>query len=604
MKEYKCITTSKNQENCVDENSSNIINKTESYFAKNMKLLAESYDYIILTTRRCFCVYTAMINDGIFQDFSNVYSSQKVDIIGNDFNDANVLLMDDIMIHGTAVYTIYKKINEEYHAKNIDTIVFTRNIEYPDYYRFKTKKYTALTKEVASSWRYLSNQFINYIHDKNQPYISYIYGYSTKTDIVSEAINETNCCKLFEISKVLSDSMSFKSYDINKLPKIYISSFKNDYSFVQKASLRIIESHDSNIDFKQVLPYVQLKNFNSENLIEIWESIWKDEIIPIELKSIKNPKDIFKSIVAITSLFMFAEIFYPNKKIDELSLLPTKFIDKSFTDDFIVCVQKNIKNDALNIISKKYKDSLNVEIKYNDNSNDSLKELQILKEGFNNLINENDKINTGREIANLIEKCIYNISQIEEKDFKRSIKSHSNNNGELINLDISIESRKSINLDFLYRFLELNSEIENVAYAIMLFFLESGMISHTVKCVNGIVGTFIQTGEQSYHIFADLLGVALRPIYQVLSYVTRLDDIRKEKFLKDFIVKLDELPSDCSILKYKENIVSLLNNPPVDFRSDYFGVIKMFNNTKNEQNIVEENKIMSELNLLLSNIMC
>lgn len=593
------MNPNKNDKTHYDIIPSTLIEKAKLHLTENMQKYSEEYDYIILTTRRCFCIYKAMMSEGLFIDYQNVYSSQKIDIIGDQFKDSNVLLIDDIMIHGTSVYDIYNRIFNEYGAKNVDTLVFVRNIEFPDYYEFKTKPYKSLTNEIEADWRNISNQLVEYVHNSNQLYISYIYGYILDKIILDRAISHSKN-NLFETDIELFNTLSFKPFNPEKIPKIYIYTFKNDYSFINKASLRIYNCASDNQ--KQVLPYVELKDFNEDNLESIWISIWKDKTVPDELLSIRKPADKFKALTAICSLFMYRELFNPNDSISSLCLSTTKFIDKSFVDNFIEYVQKGIKDDALNIISKKYED-IAIDKFQHSLSKNGLKICENLSTELYNINLDNELETPTTIISTIIEKCIYKTSQDEEAAYKEGIKEISNEEGELEVSNKPVERIENISTNYLYNYKKLPLVISNIAYTIMLFFLDCGMISHTVKCVNGIVGTIVKTGEQSYHTFSDLLRNALRPIYELLSFINRLNQDYREKFVDALLKKLDSISSNSCLYKFKNVICYILEQKQINFRANYFGILEMRSKNVSEENFLEENKILDELNELIDSIL-
>ena len=158
-------------------------------FAEEIKkLLHENqYDYVVLTTRRCFCLIVAVQRK--YKIFSNdewnkIISSQAIKI--ENFKNKSIALIDDVMIHGTSVWNIYNKLQEA-NAKNIDTFVLAKSVEYPDFYRIQTgKPYKQMLLLSQDDWQYLSNEIVYYFYNNNVPYVSYVYGVEILENLCSK----------------------------------------------------------------------------------------------------------------------------------------------------------------------------------------------------------------------------------------------------------------------------------------------------------------------------------------------------------------------------------------------------------------------------------
>lgn len=545
-----------------------------------------AYDYIVLTTRRCFCLYYALkknsklrrknifwflINSKYLKQIEQkICSSQSVDIIGEKFKDCKVLLVDDIMIHGQTVYSYFERVSN-YGAKDIDTIVLVRNIERPDYYYMQTKKdYIAIYNKVNWDWRDLSNKIVSYLHNVGQLYISYIYGHTVTKDIL-DIVTKTE--KMIKCKEDFSRFIKHPVYCQGCQPEYYYISEYSKYKFIEYAFLRVYPIKNKSGIKYEVLPYIELSDFKTENIFNIWKSIWTSGV-PKELESINCSKDIYKALTAILSYCLCEKLFGQN------AIISTKEVDKSFVNNFLEIVKENLCEDPFAVFDRLYE---SVELIYDD----SINSRSIMQSILNTVRFSEDR--PVFDALETIKQYFYSVSAEEEEQFIVTIKKGVENVIKLKGKQMPIASST------FYKSLPDKYKIECLGF--ILYLLDNGVASHVVKTFDSekYVITALKAGEQSYHLFSDLTGNAFKMVYFLLTELEKIRDIDRINYIKDrFINKLKEIG-----IQNTASIEYVLNKPPVNLRADYFGIIKLRNSCLTENEIYEEKRIMASLEEIL-----
>ncbi len=538
-----------------------------------------SYDYIVLTTRRCFCLFYALEKDLAFKAhyqswFSTnkdlleqlkkkIISSQCMDIIGSRFYNTKVLLVDDIMIHGKTVYKFYKKAKIEYNAKTVDTLVLIRNIENPDYYYFKTENnyYTVLELENID-WKEISNIIVSYLHDVGQLYISYIYGYKvSKSDLEKNLTNnDLVLCK-----HRFDQYISHKTYKEDCQPIYYLYKGFSKYTAVRNSYLRVYG--DVNTATAYVIPYVDIKTIDNNLVDEIWNNIWKKETVPSEFSCFQKSTDKYKSIIAIISYVMLKKIF------GHVSFSITQEIDRSYVTGFIDIASLNIKSDMLDIVESIYK-----------------KQCEHFEDYPGSIMMEEKSKLKDRFDLYSIEEYFYSVGTMEDKEYINKIKDGIVDG--YLKIDKADANRISpISADEFYSCIP--DDWKEIAIPMTIYLLDNGISSHIVESKNGFVGTFIKSGEQSYHLFSDLTGVAFKAIYVLLDFINKFVEKKHEsEFKNSFIEQLEE-KMDAKLFSRIRSLKLVINNPPIDYRADYFAILKRRNYCLSENDMVKEKSILS-----------
>lgn len=517
------------------------------YLIKKFEQNQESYDYIVLTTRRCFCLFYALMQDEKFMDSykskqqiveiirGKIVSSQKIDIIGNCFNNKMVLLIDDIMIHGKSVTSLYKKISD-YYPKKISTLVLIRNSEFPDQYLIETKnQYDVVVYKDSWEWRQNSNAFVRYIHDMGQLYVSYIYGYEVNKQSLNTVLNNNEY--LSEITSNFSLEIGHETYNDGDEPQYFYFKKYDQYSFIKYSFLRVYKSKINDTEIIKIIPYLELEDFESSNIRKIWNLIWKKGL-PGELEVIQCASDIYKALSVVLSFMMFSNLFG-----FEISIYETKEIDKSFVDNFISIIKDNVVNNVFDVISQEYKKISFVDKNYYDNT---IMYETLKNEKFHQISNNTE-----------IKKFFYLVGENEEKE----------------NAD-HVDSNRFNPLPTSIFYTHLDVSTQKNLFAFLLYILDNGIASHVVREEGNIVGTHIKPGEQSYHLFSDIAPEYLRLIYMVLNYIyTHYSDNQSVEVRNIFCKKLEQSVKKNKLGPEEANSIEfLIKKAPFDLRSSYFGI--------------------------------
>lgn len=504
------------------------IKNIDSFFNSILDAL-NNYDYLVLTTRRCFCLINCLMS--IYKpkkdlDYNKIISSQAINIYGNKLKGKKILLCDDIMIHGQSVYRLYKLI-KTYCPDELDVLLMLRNIEKPDYFKIKAShNYKTISYVSYTDWRRFSNNIVRFIHSTECLYVSYVYGYRMPQNKCYELVSSKNKFKklslknnLFAHEYYYDDTHEPEYYIINDFKKSFNNIFK--FNYVNYATFRIYQIPNTSECW--VVPYFELKDLSCQQL----EGTFKQFEQQNELfKMISDPCDRYKALTAIVSILMSKELF-PEIEFNQY----TRYIDKSFFEDFHDCVIKLNPQEIFEILEK----NINCNISWTpsieeQNSiiysnltksfNDSQSEIELEFKKYFAIINKEEE-ESYRELAKLSIQTSY-------------FNDHVTGNQKFIPIRIT---------DFQEKVLSnyaLDDYIKNV-----LYFMDSGaisLISQTFGNEEKYVGAFAKAGEQSYHLFADIAGVYFTAFYFVYSFINEhIKDVNKQKaFIKAFIETIDK----------------------------------------------------------------
>lgn len=440
--------------------------------------LALIYDIVILTTRRCFdlvsCIYKNSFNtdEKYIASWKKIISSQSISINKDRMANKSVLLVDDIMIHGKAVYSLYSKI-KDYNAEKVDTFVLARNVEIPDFYRIVSGDYECLYRLSQDKWLDLSNKIVEYFIKNNQTYVSYVYPIKgDSTELVNNALElkEIEYDESFDVFDNLSGFSTKETkisyYDVNSnLTKSNV--FFREYTLSDKTTYTV--------------PYCILNTFESEILQNSWEYLLNKYNVNGKLKElIKDSVDIYKCYTLILCLYLFN-----NSK----NLNYSQEIEKSFYEGFYNDITELIEQiresgcntfEQLEVLIKEtgLEPSDKVEFKL-------LKHYEFPKEGF--------KSNNG------FREYISNITEQEDEIFKGNLDKYCNNKSAL--LQSYIVNNEYIPISLILENLECDV---NSFIAFVILLSDAGAVSFNIgkKKIDDVeyVTTVIKTGEQSYRL--------------------------------------------------------------------------------------------------------
>lgn len=526
------------------------------FFEKIIRLYDDNhYDYFVLTTRRCFCLFFALLKDVNFYNLliqshseetikkivKKTVSSQGINILGEELKDKKILLLDDVMIHGHAVYNLYKNVNN-YEPKCLDTLVIIRNIETPDfYYKATNKEYFYIERLMSSEWRDISNQVVKYLHNQGQCYTSYIYGIKTETNFFENIVSGNKY--LNEISLDFEELETYPEYNTDCYPQYYSVEEYSSCVFIENIMIRkyCIEDDKKNC---MVVPYVQLKALHSETLVDIWETICT--VIGEQFNKIKTLEDKYKALNAICSICLYKKYF------NSISSYENE-IDRSFIPYFLEIVYNNFDLDYIfGIINEKY-------VATEFDSGNTLMEKSFVKAQKEFFTNETE---SKAKMVDFLSIYFYLVTEEEEFLYQNEIEDEENT-----------KPIFSTQFNKMLKETDFSEPSEEFTNAVIMYFVDIGLLSYVVKCnENGLIGSCIKTGEQSYHLFTKIAKDAYKAVYVILNYTLKLDAFsEKNMFEKRFKKELNNSSIEESI---KKSINFFMNNPPVKLHESYFGVLK------------------------------
>lgn len=561
-----------NNFNKIYELGGEFFNKIIELYRKN------AYDYLILTTRRCFCLFYALFDDKVFEkNFilnlsvndrdilekikSCAISSQKVNVLGQDIENKKVLLLDDVMIHGHALHELYKT-TESYNPDILDTLVLIRNIEWPDYYFSSTKKeYYYVEKLLNYEWRKISNLIIKYLHHQGHSYTSYVYGIETLNSIIDESIEEKNA--LIEIPLDFNELETYQEYKMDRYPQYY--SVRNfNYNFIDQVLIRRYKPSKDN-DKSIIVPYIQLKDMNEETLNTIWDNLCKTENTINKLSDFISIEDRYKVLTAICCICLYQKLFGSISNFNNI-------VDRSFKSDFLKVISDDIFNDIFDIIQNSY-------TAIETDNRDLLMSNCFFKAKNNYFTTHSEKT---METVDFLSVYFYLVTETEDLMYEKNCSNYG--------------YMKPI---FYSKFLKLlnNSDFtidNNYINAILMYFSDIGIISYVTQKNSANVGTALKTGEQSYHLFKKISGDAYKAVYVLLNYINTLHkesekEIFKEKFTKNLTEEI-MISEDT-----KNRIRFFLYNPPAKVNESYFGVLDEVNSSKDKEKIANANFILNAI---------
>lgn len=438
------------------------------------------YDYIIFVTRKSFDLFKVFRRSYSVITSAKIFSSKAIDIIGNDFNGKKVLIVDDILIHGKALYSLKNKIENHYHPSIVDLSVFIQ--KYDQYDAANTvfnlncnNKYLSYESE----WKRVTEYLVEIFHDENIPYTSYVL------DMDIENVEKEDFLKI--VNEFNAQKIEHKDFPFYFYISISIDNIEERIrNIVQFSVLRIY--YNENLKKLTLSPYVQLDDLNSDDVSRLW-NILNDRIANLDLKCcFLSSVEIIRALTASISIASWEDTIKNSLLISERQediIYNYDELNYSFYDDF--------SNDLKEIVEKK------------DTLYDLLSELHkqhIYELGDNTYISilqdsEKWELNNISPKDNFSRYIEY-INDYKETQFETALKN---------SIDTPIEKYLSFDYDgipysLLYsKFYNGSNEEEIISKYIEL--LELGHISADIQCYNSIVYTGIRTGERSWKLTID-----------------------------------------------------------------------------------------------------
>lgn len=534
---------------------------------------AKNYDIIILTTRRCFdlvcCVYENYIqkDDEMIALWDKFISSQAINIKKKEFADKKVLLVDDIMIHGKAVYSLYKKL-QDYNVKSIDTFVLARNIELPDFYKIAVGDYEYMYRLSQEKWLDLSNKIVEYFIQRHNVYVSYIYALKEKAiDLIKDNYNIEKIDlsdNSFDLFKQLS-GFRRENTNINIL-KINSAYVKNNIYFREY-------SFDNDFKQKEILtvPFCFLETFTTESLVNSWKTLLELFRSDCLKEKITDSVDIYKCYTLIICYFLIDDL--QNVEIIE-------DIEKSYYNGFyndLLCLINLIKKSGCDNYEKLDKLFEKIGLKAIRNVNfELLSHYSFGKSKFKSNID--------------FKNYILEITEKEDKLFKKNLKAYYNRKDYLLSL--YNKNSEYIPLELIYQNYSGDQIDEFNAFLILL--ADSGSISfNTAKKIidnTEYVTTVLKTGEQSYRLFhagtSDTAFMTANKFYDFYALIYGENHFDKNS-INDFIEYLNENSDKKALINEIKQLLIKIANREIDNVLTKYSVLSKNEVFENESEFLE-----------------
>lgn len=347
------------------------------------KVLESNFYYKVFRSRRCqvlFNIFAPIILNDLDQEDPNIWEKvQGIFISDNALikykkeilkGATQVLLVDDIMIHGRGLEQLYESLDPDYKLQNIKVYVIVKNNES---YGLKEEFLHRLKAEIPVfewGWKELSSQLVNLIYYNATPYISYVGSYYGElfddksnckvkfSDLVQQKqvnlIDNTN-----ETQKKMKETSSV-IFENNDVPLFFDN-------LCYACCLRIYENKDSGK--RTLVPYAFLKNFSMDDAEAVssflaekldhkkFRSVCKD----LQMKNYSNELD-KKQYLAYKMRLVnaFVNLFYGIYVADryDLSLENWTFDVAQFN----ICYGDNIAEEALNLVFADFSDFVNLPV--------------------------------------------------------------------------------------------------------------------------------------------------------------------------------------------------------------------------------------------------
>lgn len=307
------------------------------------------YDIKILKARKFYVLYHVFddVIDRLYNKsvitVGKVVSHTVLPAIKCELQDAKILLIDDVLLHGRAIEDVYRYLVDYCHCdeKNIDLKVYLRNEDK----KLVFKKNIVSKQNVHDqSWSWMSCSFVDAFFITGMPYISILPCFKISAGKKESKNN---------IDKIIKDSIPATT-DVQKYngQKLWIYTMPyNNTQYVEQAFIRIYKCADE-AEYS-IVPYMFLKPMSKENIVSLVTNLLDYKVL--KFLSPNFFKDGFDSLDEKDYTYLYNILLYTGSKAIGLEMINSlgghkgAKLDNFVEKDGIYC-EVNIKKDMIPLI--------------------------------------------------------------------------------------------------------------------------------------------------------------------------------------------------------------------------------------------------------------
>lgn len=500
---------------------------------------------IILMGRRWFIVFEIICNF-----FGYDTTDPKIlcddDISRLKSHHSQIIISDDIIIHGRTVMDLYKKLSCRFNEISITAFLRRYNAEVLD-----LSKYVPLDDDYPVTdfeWRDLSNRLINFIIRSKVPYTTFTYSFVTQ---YSAWENDADFLSIVVKPKIFNDNNIDVIVHFDQRNRFILLSTLCKY-----VCIREYKYPDGTTIY---IPFVFINVVNNS----VFESIALagKSILPKSIISVLEDKADFDinykaRLLSFILSYAYGRLILTNKTMDVLDngIMPiiNSIISKSFTSTF---------NDVISLDEGKCRLILNLNIGENNSSfGESINDVKSQFYSFN--INDYEEIDASNVLSSAL-------SKLHEENEKRALQ----------NANSTLWGYKVIDLIDGFK---LKS---NIYYylADLISLWDTGKGSYYFQeCGDFTFGT-VSDGEQAYRIKYEKYGVYASSYFLLRKY---LNFDQEKEYINDYMNYIKRQIPECYNLfsKYFIDACQFFKDKiSLDVKEDWdkqYEVL-LFNNTMN-----------------------
>lgn len=243
-----------------------------------VELMQSKEEYKILMTRRLFDLYGVFreiidfLYKGAVKQRGNIVTNISIVLWENKLKDADILLIDDILLHGRSLDGEYRYLKDfcGCSADRISARVLIQNIDKRLIESDLLERLDAKEKVDDSTWRILSGKIVNAFLAAGQPYISYVpyaeFGLGTPEGKSLQAFTG-NQEQVEDITTVMQEYLGIRAF----LYCVGDRAYDGNLGITQARMIRIyvLERLEKVI----LTPYNYLRPFKKEKLESVFQEI-------------------------------------------------------------------------------------------------------------------------------------------------------------------------------------------------------------------------------------------------------------------------------------------------------------------------------------------